>query len=146
VGVNAQFLSQNDLYAPGPDGVLFGRRFDLVQYAMGVNGVEPPCRWFTSAEIPSAANGWVGTNVTGYKNKEYDAACRAAQLALPGEPAYVDSYRATQVLFASELPAIPLYYRLRISAARPGLCHYDFDATANPLWNVEAIDSGEACN
>ena len=145
IGVNAQYFSQNDLYASGPSGPLFGRRFDLIEYAMGVNGIEPPCEWFTSTEIPSASNNWIGTNVTGYKNEQYDAACRAAQLALPGEQAYVDSYRQTQVLFASELPAIPLYYRMRVAAARPGICHFDFDATANPLWDVEAIDSGEAC-
>jgi peptide/nickel transport system substrate-binding protein len=145
IGLNVQYFSQNDLYAPGPEGLLFGRRFDLIEYAMGVNSVEPPCGWFTSDEIPNASNSWVGTNVTGYKNKEYDAACRTAQLTLPGEQAYIDAYRQTQVLFASELPAIPLYYRLRVAAARPDICHFDLDATANPLWNIEAIDKGEAC-
>jgi peptide/nickel transport system substrate-binding protein len=145
IGLNVQYFSQNDLYAPGPGGPLFGRNFDLIEYAMGVNSVEPPCGWFTSSEIPNASNSWIGTNVTGYKNKEYDAACRAAQLALPDEQAYIDSYRQTQVLFASELPAIPLYYRLRVAAARPDICHFDLDATANPLWNIEAIDKGEAC-
>jgi len=145
IGLNLQYFSQNDLYAPGPDGLLFGRRYDLIEYAMGVNGIEPPCGWFTSAELPSASNSWIGTNVTGYKNEQYDAACRAAQLALPHEQAYIDSYRQTQSLFASELPAIPLYYRLRVAAARPEICHFDLDATANPLWNIEAIDAGEAC-
>jgi peptide/nickel transport system substrate-binding protein len=145
VGLNVQYLSQNDLYASGPEGLLFGRRFDLIEYAMGVDSIEPPCGWFTSAEIPTAANKWVGTNVTGYKNTEYDAACRSAQLAMPSEQAYVDLYRQTQELFSSELPAIPLYYRLRIAAARPDICHFDLDATANPLWNIEAIDKGEAC-
>ncbi len=145
IAVNAQFFSQNDLYSAGPNGPLFGRRFDLIEYAMGVNGIEPPCEWFASAGIPSASNGWIGTNVTGYSNAQYDAACRAAQLAIPDEKAYIDSYRQTQALFASELPAIPLYYRLRIAAARPGICHFDFDATANPMWNIEMIDSGETC-
>jgi peptide/nickel transport system substrate-binding protein len=145
IGVNAQYFSQNDLYASGPSGLLFGRRFDLIEYAMGVNSIEPPCGWFTSAEIPTEANSWIGTNVTGYKNEQYDAACRAAQLALPDEQTYSDSYRQTQVLFSSELPAIPLYYRLRVAAARPGLCHFDLDPSANPLWNIEAIDTGEAC-
>ncbi len=145
VGLNVQYFSQNDLYAPGPDGSLFGRRFDLIEYAMGVNSIEPPCDWFTTAEIPDASNSWIGTNVTGYKNEQYDAACHAAQFALPDEQAYIDSYRQTQVLFSTELPAIPLYYRLRIAAARPDLCRFDLDATANPLWNIEAIDKGEAC-
>jgi peptide/nickel transport system substrate-binding protein len=145
IGLNVQYFSQNDLYSSGPSGLLFGRRFDLIEYAMGVNGVEPPCNWFASSEIPSASNLWVGTNVTGYKNEKYDTACRAAQLALPSEQTYIDSYRQTEVLFSNELPAIPLYYRLRVAAARPDICNFDLDATANPLWNIEAIDKGEAC-
>lgn len=145
VGLDVQYFSQNDLYAPGPDGPLFGRRFDLIEYAMGVNGIEPPCGWFTTDEIPAASNSWIGTNVSGYKSEQYDAACRAARLALPDEQAYADSYRQTQVLFSAELPAIPLYYRLRVAAARPDLCHFDLDPTANPFWNIEAIDAGEAC-
>ena len=145
IGLKVQYFSQNELYAPGPEGLLFGRNFDLIEYAMGVDGVEPPCGWFTTAEIPTASNSWAGTNVTAYASEEYDAACHAAQLALPGEQAYIDSYRQTQVLFSNELPSIPLYYRLRIAAARPDVCHFDLDATANPLWNIEAIDKGEAC-
>ena len=145
IGLNVQYFSQNDLYAPGPDGYLFGRRFDLIEYAMGVNSIEPPCGWFTSPEIPAADNSWVGTNISGYQNAEYDSACRAANLALPDEQAYADSYRQTQVIFSAELPAIPLYYRLRVAAARPDLCHFDLDPTANPLWNIESIDAGEAC-
>ncbi|NOT06430.1 MAG: hypothetical protein HOP27_17700 [Anaerolineales bacterium] len=145
IGLNVEYFSQNDLYSPGPDGFLFGRHFDLIEYAMGVNSIEPPCGWFTTDEIPTASNLWIGTNVTAYKNEEFDAACRSAQLSLPDEPSYLESYRQTQVLFSTELPAIPLYYRLRIAAARPDLCHFDLDATANPLWNIEAFDMGEAC-
>ena len=145
IGLNVEYFSQNDLYSPGPDGFLFGRNFDLIEYAMGVNSIEPPCGWFTTDEIPTSSNSWIGTNVTAYKNEEFDAACRSAQLSLPDEPSYLESYRQTQVLFSTELPAIPLYYRLRIAAARPDLCHFDLDATANPLWNIEAFDKGEAC-
>ncbi len=146
IGLNVEYFSQNDLYAPGPTGSLFGRHFDLIEYALGVIGFVPPCGWFTSAEIPSASNLWIGTNVTGYENTEYDEACQAAQFTLPGEQEYVDTYRNTQVIFSSELPAIPLYYRLRTAASRFDLCHFDLDPTANPLWNIEAIDMGDACN
>ena len=145
IGLNVEYFSQNDLYSPGPDGFLFGRNFDLIEYAMGVDSIEPPCGWFTTDEIPTSSNSWIGTNVTAYKNKDFDTACRSAQLSLPDEPSYLESYRQTQVLFSTELPAIPLYYRLRIAAARPDLCHFDLDATANPLWNIEAFDMGEAC-
>lgn len=145
IGLELHYLDQNDLYASGPSGILFGRRFDLIEYAMGVNGIEPPCAWFTSSEIPSTSNSWIGTNVTGYKNPQFDAACRAAQLALPDDPTYAASYRQTEVLFSTDLPAIPLYYRLRVAAARPDFCHFDLDPSANPLWNIEAFDYGEGC-
>jgi peptide/nickel transport system substrate-binding protein len=145
IGLDVKYFSQNDLYSPGPSGFLFGRKFDMIEYAMGVNGIEPPCNWFSTAEIPSASNQWIGTNVTAFSNKEFDAACRSAQLSLPEDQSYVDSYRQTQVLFSTELPAIPLYYRLRIAAARPDFCHFDLDATANPLWNIEAFDYGQGC-
>ncbi len=145
IGLNVQYLSQDDLYAPGPTGPLFGRHFDLIEYAMGVNGIEPPCEWFTSAEIPTAKNHWIGTNVTGYQNPTYDAACRAATLALPDEAAYSESYLKTEDIFSAELPAIPLYYRLRTAAARPDICQFDLDPSANPMWNIEAFDKDEGC-
>jgi peptide/nickel transport system substrate-binding protein len=145
IGLNVQYFSQEDLYAPGPEGLLFGRRFDLIEFAMGINSIEPPCGWFTSEEIPAADNSWIGTNVTGYSNPEYDTACGTARGSLPDEPATAASYRQTQVLFSTDLPAIPLYYRLRVAAARPGICHFDLDPTANTLWNIEAVDVGEAC-
>ncbi len=143
--VTPQYYDQNDLYAPGPEGLLFGRRFDLIEYAMATDAVEPPCDWFTANEVPNAANHWVGTNVSGYQSADYDAACHGARLALPGEPAFQDSYHRAQAVFATDLPAIPLYYRLKVAAARADVCHFDLDPSANPLWNVEAFDMGEGC-
>ncbi len=145
IGLDAQHVSQNDLYAPGPDGVLFGRRFDMAQYGLGAQGWEPACGWFTSAEIPSAANSWGGVNVTGFSSPQYDAACLAAQSALRDEQAYLNAYRQTQIILSDELPALPLYFRLRIAAARPEVCGFDLDPTANPLWNIEAIAAGDSC-
>ncbi len=145
IGVNVQYYAQNDLYAPGPLGLLFGRRFDLIEYAMATDNINPPCDWFTSLEIPNDANHWVGTNVSGYKNPDFDAACHAAQLALPGEQGYTDSYHQAQAIFASTLPSIPLYYRIKVAAARADICHFDLDPSANPMWNIEAFDKGSGC-
>ncbi len=145
IGLNVQYYDQNDLYAPGPEGLLFGRRFDLIEYAMSTDSIVPPCSWFTTAEIPNDINHWVGTNVTGYSSAQFDAACHNADLALPGEPAYAAAFQQAQQIFATDLPAIPLYYRLRVAAARADICHFELDATANPLWNVEAFDKGEGC-
>jgi peptide/nickel transport system substrate-binding protein len=145
IGVNVQYFSQDDLYAPGPQGLLFGRRFDLIQYAMSTEDVRPPCDWFMSTEIPNAANHWVGTNVTGFKDPQYDLACHNALLALPGEDAYAQSFRQAQNIFATALPAIPLYYRLKVAASRADVCHFDLDPSANPMWNIEAFDMGQGC-
>ncbi len=145
VALDVKYFSPNDLYAPAPEGPLFSRRFDLAQYALGVDGIEPPCNWFTSAEIPSAANGWKGTNIGGYNSSEFDAACRAAQNALPDEQDHALLHRQAQILFANDLPAIPLYSRLRIAAARPDLCHFDLDPIAGALWNIEAFDLDAEC-
>lgn len=145
IGLEIEFVPPNDLYAPGPDGPLFGRQFDLAQYALGAEGSEPPCGWFTSDGIPSESNSWSGSNITGYRNADYDQACRAAQFSMREDSAYLASYRQTQIILAEGLPAIPLYSRLRIAAARPDLCGFDLDPSANALWNVEAFEISAAC-
>ena len=145
IGLNVHYFSQNDLYAGGPVGSLFGRNFDLAEYAMGVHGIEPPCNWFDSSEIPTEENSWTGTNITGYQNDEYDETCRDAKSSLPEDVSYRTSYQRTQILFASDLPAIPLYFRLQVAATGPQICHFDFDPTANPLWNIESVDKDDAC-
>lgn len=145
IGIEVEFVSPADLYAPGPEGPLFGRQFDLAQYALGTEGSEPPCSWFIGDGIPSEANSWIGSNITGFRNDDYDSACRTAQFSMREDSSYLASYRQTQILLAEELPAIPLYSRLRIAAARPDLCGFDLDPTANPLWNVEAFETGATC-
>lgn len=146
IGVNLTYLSYLDLYAEGgAGGPLFGRDFDLAQYAMGTDSLEPPCTWFTSQEIPTAANAWIGANVTGYRNAEFDAACARARQHAPDEAPYREAYQRTQVIFSAELPAIPLYLRLKVAAARPDLCGFALDPTAGALWNLESFDYGESC-
>ncbi len=80
--------------------------------------MEPPCGWFTSNEIPNAVNHWIGVNVSGYRNPDFDTACYAAQSSLPSEQTYTDSYHQAQSIFANDLPAIPLFFRLSVAAAR----------------------------
>jgi peptide/nickel transport system substrate-binding protein len=146
IQVNVKYLDQTALYAAGPDGPLFGRNFDLAEFAMGSTSTEPPCEWFTSSEIPNAANHWVGTNVSGYSNPDFDAACQAVQQTLVDEPAHADAYRQAQSVFTRDLPVIPLYWRLEIAAARPDMCHFSLDPTASSaLWNIGMFDSGIFC-
>lgn len=146
IGVNVTYLSYVDLYAEGgANGPLFGRSFDMAEFAIGTSSLEPPCSWYTTAQIPAASNNWVGANVTGYKNSEFDAACAWAKEHTPDDEAYLDAYHLTQSLFNSDLPAIPLYLRLKVAAARPDMCDFDLDPTANTLWNIESLDYQTTC-
>jgi peptide/nickel transport system substrate-binding protein len=146
IGVNLRYFSYIDLYAEGgAGGPLFGRNFDLAEYAMGSPSFEPSCDWYTTEQIPTEANNWVGSNLTGYKSSEFDAACVQAQQQTPDDAAYREAYQKTQAVFSSDLPAIPLYVRLKVAAARPDMCGFDLDPTANTLWNIESLDYGTNC-
>lgn len=141
IQVNVQYLDQNEFYASGPQGLLFGRQFDLAAFAMGSTGVETSCEWFTSSEVPNDANVWVGTNVGGYANPAFDAVCRTALQSFPDETSHADAYAQAQSIFADELPVIPLYWRLKVAAARTGLCGLSLDPTMTGLlWNIEVMD------
>lgn len=145
IGLNVIYLSASDLYLQGPVGPLFGRQFDLAEYAIGVNSIEPQCSWFTSSQIPTEANNWVGTNISGYESSDFDTACNTALQALPEDPAYT-AHQEAQVIYASELPSIPLYQRLRVAAARPDFCGFVLDpASAYALTDLESFDYGSAC-
>ena len=146
IQVKVNYLDPTVLYAAGPDGQLFGRDFDLAEFAMGSTGTEPPCDWYSSSEIPNAANFWVGTNVSGYGNPAYDEVCTSVQQTLADEPDHAQAYRQAQAIFSEDLPVIPLYWRVKIAAARPDMCHFSLDPTAsNSLWNIAMFDSGVSC-
>ena len=146
IGVNVIHLSYLDLYAEAEaNGPLFGRSFDLAEYAIGTSSLEPPCSWYTTEQIPSGSNNWIGANVTGYQNPEFDAACARAGEYIPDDDAYREAYLLTQSIFSADLPAIPLYARLKVAAARPDMCNFTLDSTARTLWNIESLDYGATC-
>jgi peptide/nickel transport system substrate-binding protein len=145
IGLNVTYLNASDLYAQGPTGPLFGRHFDLAEYAIGVNSLEPQCSWFTSSQIPSESNHWVGTNVSGYKNRSFDAACQKALQSVSTDPEYA-FHQEAQALFAADLPSVPLYLRLRVAATRPDFCGFTLDpSSTSALVNIEEFDYGAAC-
>jgi peptide/nickel transport system substrate-binding protein len=145
IELNTIFLPAADFYAQGPDGPLFGRQFDLAEYAIGGNSLEPQCSWFTASQIPSQANHWVGTNVSGYKNPEFDSACAKASQALSTDPEYT-FHQEAQSIFASDIPSLPLYLRLKVAATRPDFCGFVLDpASSSPLADIETFDFGDGC-
>jgi peptide/nickel transport system substrate-binding protein len=88
----------------------------------------------------------VGTNVSGYSSPDFDAACSAARQSLPDETAYLEAYAQAQSLFAQDLPVLPLYWRIKVAAARPNVCGFSLDSTASSgMWNIESLDIGDDC-
>lgn len=144
VEIQEQGLEQ--LFAPGPDGPLFGRNFDLAQFSWA-SGRGSPCFLYSNDQIPAADNGWLGANITGFSDEGYDRACRAALQAGPQPDE--DSLAAqaeVQRLYAELLPSVPLYYQIHLSISRPDLCNFIADGSArSDFWNLEAIDYGADC-
>jgi len=151
------YFPASEWFADGPDGKLFGRAYDLGQFAW-LTGVQPSCDLFITVGIPgdpAALNedgtstypsGWGGQNNSGYSNPEYDAICLAAIQALPGEEAYTTNHLAAQQIFSEDLPIIPLYLRLKLAASRPDMCGFFVDPTNNSeMWNIEEFDYGAGC-
>ncbi len=145
IGLNVIYSNASDFYAQGPTGPLFGRQFDLAEYAIGVNSLEPQCSWFMSSQIPNAENRWVGTNVTGYDNPVFDAACLKALQTVSTDPEYA-FHQESQAVFAADIPSIPLYLRLKVAATRPDFCGFALDPSASSaLADIETFDYGQTC-
>jgi peptide/nickel transport system substrate-binding protein len=146
VQVNFRSLPLTQFYTPGPDGVLFGRQFDLAEFSWS-SGLVPPCQLFESSQIPSPANNWLMVNVTGYSNPVYDTTCQTARYTRPdNQDAYVKNQQLAQSLFAAELPVIPLYFRPNLAVTRPDFCGLVMDATSrSDLSGIEAFDEGGQC-
>jgi peptide/nickel transport system substrate-binding protein len=146
-----------EVFAPGPEGPVFGRRFDLTQFAWSTS-TQPPCELWASHQIPGDPNlvdedgrplypfGWGGVNETGLNSLDYDTACLQALETLPGQAGYVENHRTVQQIFAEQLPVVPLYQHVKLAVTRPDMCGFALDASASSeMWNIENIDYGESC-
>jgi peptide/nickel transport system substrate-binding protein len=87
----------------------------------------------------------VGTNVTGYRNPNFDSACNKTLQTVSTDPEYT-LHQEAQALFAADIPALPLYLRLKVAATRPDFCGFTLDpASSSALADIEAFDYGAAC-
>ncbi len=149
VRLNLEALPAADLLASGPQGPLFGRKFQLAKFAWQ-SSVEPPCILYTSAEIPGDypdfPRGWGGANASGYSNPAYDFQCSLALSSQPEQPQYTEAHYQAQANLAQDLPFLPLYLHHQVLAARQNLCGLQPDASARSgLWNLESLDLNESC-
>lgn len=151
IDVELYYLPSSEWFADGPDGVLFGRQFDLGEFAW-LTGVEPSCNLYLSSQITGPSDeinpktgtpfgGWGAANDAGWYNQEFDDYCNAALASLPGTPEYEANHKAAQVVFSQEVPVIPLFLRLKVAAARTNVLNFSVDPTQNSeLYNMYEID------
>jgi peptide/nickel transport system substrate-binding protein len=147
IGVILEYWNAGEYFADGPEGPVFGRRFDLAQFAW-LTGVEPSCNLYITSQIPGdpaeGMCGWGCQNDPGFSNAEYDAVCQAAIQSLPGTPEYEQNHKEAQRIFGEQLPVAPLYLRLKLAATRPDLKNFVMDSTENSeMWNIEEFEIGE---
>lgn len=149
VAVKVEFQEPAAYLAAGPDGPVFGRHFDMAQFALPVM-LQPPCQYFTSSQIPGPYPdfplGWGGMNAAGYSSLAFDQACQTARTTLTELPEHQQAHFQAQAVFAEDLPAIPLYTRYRVFISRADLCHLsDASGVEIMLWNLESLDYAEGC-
>jgi peptide/nickel transport system substrate-binding protein len=138
IEVRPQLYTLDELYDDfWPTGVLFGRRFDLAEFAWEISA-EPHCELYLTDAIPSKDNP-AGTNNLGYSNPAFDQACLAAQTALD-EATRRARHAEAQAIFTQDLPSLPLFIRATASVAHPRVDGYRSDSTSSSdLWNIEQI-------
>jgi len=147
--VNVIIQDPQVFLAAGPEGPVFGRQFDLTQFGW-VTSVEPPCDLYLTSEIPGPypdyALGWGGVNAAGYSSLTYDEVCSNALYSLADQPLHAAAHAQAQVLFAEDLPALPLYWHFRLLVSRPDLCGIDPAPLADGLLaDLEQVDVGDNC-
>jgi peptide/nickel transport system substrate-binding protein len=144
VQANRVDLPGNELFASGPEGPVLGRQFDVALFAWN-SGTQPPCHNWLSSNIFGTEGAISDLNATGWAHEAFDDACQQAQRAFWGSPEYVAAHQEAWRIFAEELPALPLFPRVKLAVARPEVLNFDLDATQNSeLWNLFEIDLGNA--
>jgi peptide/nickel transport system substrate-binding protein len=151
ISVIVNALPAEQAFAAGAGSPIFGRNFDLALFAWPF-GETPACYLYLGEAVPGenvelSQYGWGGWNVSGWRNAEFDATCRAALSSLPGEAAFAEAHQRAQAIFAEQLPALPLGVPPAVVAARADFCGLDADAVAGSrfLQSIERYGYAEWC-
>ena len=99
-----------------PPRIFFGqtvtkRRFDsMAMFAWYSTPESVPRSILHSGGIVTAANGWTGENYTGYASPQMDHLIDAIEVE-PDQKQRLPLWHAMEALYASDLPALPLFFR-----------------------------------
>ena len=144
INVELYYIAASEWFADGPDGPLFGRRFDLGEFAW-ISAVQPSCNLYLTSQITGPEEegfgGWGAAGNTGWSNEAFDQACNTALASLPGTPEYEENHKEAQRIFSQEVPVIPAFLRLIVAAARPDVIGFGVDPTGGTeLQNIYQYD------
>jgi peptide/nickel transport system substrate-binding protein len=117
VGVDLKVSNQ-------PARVFFGettrhREFDMAMYSWLLSPVSDCETLYTTENIPSAQNAYNGQNFSGFSHPEMDKLCHAIPTELD-QAKRVAMLKRTQAILADELPVLPLYFRVDVTATKKG--------------------------
>ena len=139
IQITLEMAAPDTLFAPGPEGLLFGRRFDLAQFSWRATPASL-CDLFLSGQVPDTGH-WDRPNVAGFLDDAYDTACLSALEARPGSEQYAAGQVEAQRIFSERLPVLPLFQRSRVTLARETVIGLAPNPTqASELWNIEQLD------
>ena len=151
IQVTVNTLPADELYAAGPDGVLFGRKFDLALISWNV-GYTLPCALFESTEIPAEVNYWIGDNdgggnIAGYQNTVFDSLCNLARYGSTDPESALNVQVQAANLLDQEIPFVSLFFDAKIYISNSALCIGDEKKSEKyPYSFLEYWDFRDTCN
>ena len=107
----------------------------MAMYAWLLSPITAGDTLYRGDKIPSPSNNWQGQNYAGLRNDEL------TRLAIEGEKALdlkkrIGILQKVQEIFAEQLPAIPLYFRVNSSVTDKRLRNWKPTGTSYPTsWN-----------
>jgi peptide/nickel transport system substrate-binding protein len=151
-GIKADVISMppGELYKPGPDGLVFGRKFDLALLPLET-GFQFNCGYFETKEIPSAANYWLGdltggANFYGYSNPAYDTECERMKVTGLDSAAYQQAGSGLMQILSNDLPFIPLFHFPEGYLIRENMCATAGNQTEAGLFAaIESMHDNGGC-
>lgn len=142
VAVEVVTLPAAELLAPGPEGPVFGRDFELAYFSWRTGSYQP-CKLFMSSEIPGIypdyPKGWGGVNNPGFSHPDFDAACSTLLTSLPDSVEHTEAAVVASEIFQEELPVIPLFFRRDLVIAQPQITGLE-SGFGPQFWYLEDLE------
>jgi peptide/nickel transport system substrate-binding protein len=133
IDIQVQALPPDQLFAP--DGPLFQRQFDLALFGWIANPDPGGLLLWSCNAVPSPDNNWTGDNFAGWCFRDASRAIREAVTTLDADKRK-NAYLIQQKLWTQELPSLPLFQRLSMTLAVPGIRGVRPDPLAPITWNA----------